>query len=44
MRNIVEYDYVGAVTGENAEELIEFVTELKREVMVWLKRNHPELI
>lgn len=44
MRNIVEYDYVGAVTGENAEELIEFATELKRDVMVWLKRNHPELI
>ena len=44
MRNIVEYDYVGAVTDENAAELIEFVKELKRDVLGWLKQNHPELI
>lgn len=40
-RNIVEYDYVGAVTGDNADELIDFVKELKADVLGWLKKNHP---
>lgn len=44
MRNIVEYDYVGAVTGEDAVELIEFVKELKGDVLDWLKQNHPEFV
>ncbi|MDL1986886.1 MAG: hypothetical protein LWX08_04350 [Deltaproteobacteria bacterium] len=42
-RNIVEYDYVGGVTGHNADELIEFVKELKADVLEWLNNNHPEL-
>lgn len=42
-RNIVEYDYVGAVTGNDADELIDFVKELKSDVLDWLKKNHPEL-
>ncbi len=42
-RNIVEYDYVGGVTRDNAVELIEFVKELKCDVESWLKINHPEL-
>jgi hypothetical protein len=43
-RNIVEYDYVGAVTEDDVRELIEFVKELKISVLNWLRENHPELI
>lgn len=43
-RNIVEYDYVGAVSGDDADELIAFASELKVEVTTWLKNHHPELI
>ena len=43
-RNIVEYDYVGGVTGEDVKELIDFVLELTISVLEWLKENHPELI
>lgn len=42
-RNIVEYDYVGAVTENDANELIEFAKELRNDVMKWLKDHHPEL-
>ena len=42
-RNIVEYDYVGGVTTNDADELIEFVKELKADVLDWLNKNHPEL-
>ena len=43
-RNIVEYDYIGAVTVDNALELIEFVKELKIEIEKWLAKNHPECL
>lgn len=43
-RNIVEYDYVGGVTGHDADELIEFVKELKADVLEWLNNNHPGLV
>jgi uncharacterized protein (UPF0332 family) len=43
-RNVVEYDYVGAVTEDDVHELIEFVKELKKSVLDWLRENHPELI
>ena len=42
-RNIVEYDYVGGVTEHDADELIEFVKELKTDVLDWLNKKHPEL-
>lgn len=41
-RNIVEYDYIGGATNADAEELIAFVFELKKEVLEWLNANHPE--
>lgn len=31
-RNIVEYDYVGGASGEDAKELLEFVEEFRQEV------------
>lgn len=42
-RNIVEYDYIGAVTEHDANELIEFTKELKNTVYAWLKQHHPEI-
>jgi len=42
-RNIVEYEYVGGASDSDADELIEFVKDLRDEVMNWLKKNHPEL-
>lgn len=41
-RNIVEYDYIGGATNADADELIAFVIELKKEVSDWLKTCHPE--
>ena len=43
-RNIVEYDYVGAVTENDVNELIEFTKELKKDVYDWLKRQHQAFI
>ena len=43
-RNIVEYDYVGAPSDSDADELIEFVKDLRDEVMNWLKKTHPVLL
>ncbi len=40
-RNKVEYDYAGGASNADADELIEFATELKVEVLKWLKDNHP---
>ena len=42
-RNIVEYDYIGAVTEQDADELISFARELKTDVIGWLRQHHPEL-
>ena len=42
-RNVVEYDYIGGVTENDANELIEFVKDLKDEVETWLEEKHPEL-
>ena len=42
-RNIVEYDYIGGVTENDANELIDYVKELKDEVETWLEREHSEL-
>ena len=43
-RNRVEYDCVGMVTDDDAKELIEFAKSLRKDVLVWLKKNHPALI
>ena len=43
-RNTVEYDYAGCATQADADELIEFSEELKKAVLAWLKKNHPDLI
>jgi len=43
-RNTVEYDYVGAVTDVDADELIEFTRGLEADVLAWLQTNHSELV
>lgn len=43
-RNVVEYDYVGAVSKSDADELILFVKELKEDVLNWLRKHHPDLL
>ena len=43
-RNVVEYDYVGEATEDDANELIEFAEELREDVLIWLKNNHPQLL
>jgi len=43
-RNIVEYDYVGGATNDDAIELITFAKELHRDVVEWLRKNHPQLL
>ncbi|MBW2209010.1 MAG: hypothetical protein JRG79_19065 [Deltaproteobacteria bacterium] len=41
-RNKAEYDYAGAVSDQEADELVQFVKEFKDEVEAWLEREHPE--
>jgi hypothetical protein len=43
-RNIVEYDYVGGTTDDEASELAAYVLELRGNVLDWLKQYHPQLI
>ncbi|MEI7435822.1 MAG: hypothetical protein WCL16_03320 [bacterium] len=43
-RNTVEYDYVGGATGTDADELIDFVVSLERDVLAWLNKLHPEVM
>jgi len=43
-RNIAEYDYVGIASGDDVNELVEFVKELREKIMQWLKEKHPQFI
>jgi len=43
-RNTAEYDSVGVATDRDSDELIELAESLRDEVMVYLKKNHPELL
>ena len=42
-RNIVEYDYTGGATDNDADELIKFSRELQEDLVHWLRSNYPEL-
>lgn len=42
-RNTVEYDSVSGASHGEAQELLDFVRELRAEVLVFLKKHHPEL-
>jgi hypothetical protein len=43
-RNTVEYDRAGGATKNDADELIAFSLELRKEVLKWLRANHVELL
>jgi len=43
-RNIVEYDYVGGATEDEALELAAYVRELREKVLDWLKQYNPQLL
>jgi hypothetical protein len=43
-RNRVEYDYVGGVSEDDLRELLDFVRELRDQVLVWLRATHPTLM
>ena len=43
-RNTVEYDSVGEATTADAEELIDFASELAGQVLAWLKAKHADLL
>jgi hypothetical protein len=37
------YDQVGAVSEQEADEMIAFTTTLRKQVAAWLQNNHPGL-
>lgn len=43
-RNAVEYDRVGGTSGKEVAELIEFVKELRTDVVDWLRDKHGDMI
>jgi hypothetical protein len=43
-RNTVEYDYAGAATTKDANELIDFTMDLRESVLQWLRREHIDLL
>ena len=43
-RNVVEYDYVGGATTDDANELVRFAEDLREDVLSWIKHNHPQLL
>ena len=43
-RNTAEYEMAGVATEKDASELVDFVKELRKDVLGWLKKHHTELI
>jgi hypothetical protein len=43
-RNQITYEHAGATSAAEAEELQRVVTALRREVVRWLKKQHPMLV
>ncbi len=43
-RNAVEYDAAGGATDAEADELLQFATTLREDVIGWLRTTHPELV
>jgi len=37
------YDQVGAISEQEASEMVEFAKTLRNQVQSWLKQNHPKL-
>ncbi len=43
-RNIADYERAGAVSEQEASEMVTLSGELCRDVGAWLRRQHPELL
>ena len=43
-RNTAEYDAVGCVSPEEADELLDYVRELRITVLEWMRVQHPDLL
>jgi hypothetical protein len=43
-RNMAEYDMAGVATEQDTSELVDFVKELREQVLGWLNENHSELV
>ncbi len=43
-RNTAAYDFIGSVTENDAEELIEFTLKFRKDVISWIKKHYPDLI
>ncbi len=43
-RNTIGYESAGVVSEREAREMHELATELRDDVLVWLKKHHPKLL
>lgn len=43
-RNISDYERAGAVSEQEAREMLDLAKSLRETVTTWLKKNHPELV
>ncbi len=43
-RNETEYDFAGNVSEDEVLEIMQFCNELKVDVLVWLNKNHKNLV
>jgi len=43
-RNAAEYEMAGVATEKDAKELVEFVKDLREDVLNWLNKHHTELM
>jgi len=43
-RNITGYERAGAVSDQEADEMIELAEDLRQQVEAWLQANHPGLV
>ncbi len=43
-RNISDYERAGAISEQEAKEMLSLAKSLREMVTAWLKKNHPELV
>jgi len=43
-RNVTSYDSAGNISAQELELAIRTASELRRTVLAWLQKNHPELL
>jgi len=43
-RNISDYERSGAISAQEAKEMLVLARNLRKGVADWLKKNHPKLI